>query len=267
MTTHEQAQDRLPRWRAAEAVRHGWREHNVTYPPVAVLLATLPKGVLQIVFFTILGGTLAGPEQREYAFVGGLALALTTTNVVTVISVPFADKYYGTFWRVRLADMPAAAILHARALPYLALAFALFLVEGVVASLILGMGDVALRLVPWLWIYAIMACGYALLGIAASTATIAKRADAIAPNVLGYLTILCSGAFLPPGQVALVDAIGSVLPVRHGLQAVHSALAGAPWVGQALLEALICLASGVLGLLAVALQSRRAAKHGHDDFE
>jgi ABC-2 type transport system permease protein len=258
---------RLSRWRVAEAVRHGWREHNVTYPPVAVLLAILPKGVLQIVFFTILGGVLGGPEQREYAFVGGLALALTTTNVVTVISVPFADKYHGTFWRVRIGDMPAAAVLYSRALPYLGLAFALFVVEGMIASLMLGMGDLALKLVPWLWIFAIMACGYALLGIAAATATIAKRADAIAPNVLGYLTILCSGAFLPPGKVPLVDAIGSVLPVRHGLAAIHAVLAGRPWAGQVLLELVICLVSGVLGLLAVALQSRRAARHGHDDFE
>jgi len=248
-------------------VRHGWREHNVTYPPIAVFFATLPKGVLQIVFFTILGGVVAGPDHREYAFIGGLALALTTTNVVTVISVPFADKYFSTFWRVRSGELPAVAALYARALPYLGVALGLFVVEGGIAAAILGFGGLALRLLPWLWIFVIMACGYAMLGIAAATATIAKRADAIAPNVLGYLTILCSGAFLPPGQVAWVDAIGSVLPVRHGLAAVHAALAGRPWLNEALLELTICLASAVLGLLAVMMQTRRATRLGHDDFD
>jgi hypothetical protein len=88
----------------------------------------------------------------------------------------------------------------------------------------------------------------------------------LAPNLLGYLTILCSGAFLPPGQVGWVDAVGSVLPVRHGLAAVHAGLAGRPWLTEALLELTICLASAVLGVLAVLLQTRRATRHGHDDF-
>jgi len=239
----------------------------VTYPPFAVAAATLPKGVLQIVFFTLLGGVVAGPEQRQYAFVGGLALALTTTNVVTVISVPFADKYFSTFWRVRTGALPAVSVLYARAVPYLGVALGLFLVEAAIAAGLLGLGPLALRLLPWLWIFVIMAGGYAMLGIAAATLTIAKRADAIAPNVLGYLTMLCSGAFLPPGQVPWVDAIGSVLPVRHGLAAIHAALDGRPWLNEALLELTICVVSAGLGVLAVAIQSRRAARHGHDDFD
>jgi hypothetical protein len=267
LTTHDQAPARLSGWRAAEAVRLGWRDHNSTYTPAAVFFATLPKGVLQIVFFTVLGGVVAGPEHRDYAFIGGLALALTTTNVVTVISVPFGDKYFSTFWRIRTGDMPVAAVLYARALPYLGVAFALFLAEGAIAAGILGRWDLAVRVVPWLWIFAIMASGYAMTGIAVATATIAKRADALAPNILGYLTMLCSGAFLPPGQVGWVDAIGAVLPVRHGLAAVHAAMGGRPWLTEAMLELVVCLASALLGVFAVNVQARGAARHGHDDFD
>jgi len=267
LTTHDRASASLSRWRTAEAIRLGWRDHNTTYPPAAVFFATLPKGVLQIVFFTVLGGVVAGPEHRDYAFVGGLALALTTTNVVTVISVPFGDKYFSTFWRIRTGDMPVAAVLYARAVPYLGVAFALFLAEAAIAAGVLGLWGLAGRVLPWLWIFAIMACGYAMIGIAAATLTIAKRADALAPNVLGYLTMLCSGAFLPPGQVGWVDAIGAVLPVRHGLAAVHAAMDGRPWMTEALLELTICLASALLGLFAVKVQTRRATRHGHDDFD
>jgi len=267
LTTLDLASARLSWWRTVEAIRHGWREHGVTYPPAAVVFATVPKGVLQIVFFTVLGGVVAGPDQRQYAFVGGLALALTTTNVVTVISVPFADKYFSTFWRIRTGDVPAVVVLYARAVPYLLVAFGLFIVEAAIAAAILGLEGLAVRVLPWLWIFAIMACGYAMLGIAAATLTIAKRADALAPNVLGYLTMLCSGAFLPPGQVRWVDAIGSVLPVRHGLAAVHAAMDGGPWARQALLELTICLVSAVLGLFAVRVQARRATRYGHDDFD
>lgn len=266
MITHERTPAGLSLWRAAEAMRFGWREYGASYPPAASFFATVPRGVMQIVFFTVLGEVVAGPGHRQYAFIGGLVLALTTTNTVNVINVPFSDKYFSTFWRIRTGDMPVAAVLYARAAPYLAVGFGLFLVEAAIAAVVLGMSDFAVRVLPWLWIFVLMAFGYALLGIASATLTIAKRADVLAPNLLGYLTMLCSGAFLPPGQVGWVDTIGSVLPVRHGLAAVHAALDGRPWLIEALLELTICLVSGVLGVFAVMVQTRRATRHGHDDF-
>ncbi|HEX6342585.1 ABC transporter permease [Umezawaea sp.] len=266
MTTRDRVPVSTALWRAAEAARLGGREFRATLPPAASIFATLPKGVLQIVFFTVLGGVVAGEDHRQFAFVGGLVLALTTTNTVNVINVPFGDKYFSTFWRIRTGDVPVAVVLYARAVPYLAVGFALFLAEAAIAAAVLGMGDLAVRLLPWLPVFALMACGYALLGIAAATATIAKRADVLAPNILGYLTMLCCGAFLPPGQVGWIDAVGSVLPVGHGLAAVRAGLDGRPWLTEALLELAICLASAVLGVLAVGVQTRRASRHGHDDF-
>ncbi len=58
-----------------------------------------------------------------------------------------------------------------------------------------------------------------------------------------------------------------MLPVRHGLAAVHAAMDGRPWVTEAVLELTICLASAVLGLFAVIVQARRATRLGHDDFD
>ncbi|GGN62029.1 hypothetical protein GCM10010112_19780 [Actinoplanes lobatus] len=266
MTTRERLPASTVLWRTAETMRLGRREFASNYTPAATLFATLPRGVLQIVFFTVLGGVVAGDGHRAYAFVGGLAIALTTTNTVGVINVPFGDKYFGTFWRIRTGAMPVALLQYARAAPYLIAGFVLFIIEAAIAALLLDMSGLAVRLLPWLPLFALMACGYALLGIAAATATIAKRADVLAPNLLACLTMLCSGAFLPPGRVGWVDAVGSVLPVRHGLAAVHAGLAGRPWQTEALLELAICLASAVLGILAVIMQTRRATRHGHDDF-
>jgi ABC-2 type transport system permease protein len=266
LTTPDRASASTALWWTAEAVRLGRREFAASYPLSSSLLATVPRGVMQIVFFTVLGGVVAGADQRAYAFIGGLVVALTTTNTVGVINVPFGDKYSGTFWRIRTGAMPVALAQYARAVPYLVAGFGLFIVEAVIAAVVLDMTSLAVRLLPWLPLFAMMACGYAMLGIAAATATISKRADVLAPNLLGYLTILCCGAFLPPGQVRWVDAIGSVLPVRHGLAAVHLGLANRPWLTEALLELTICLASAVLGVLAVILQTRRATRHGHDDF-
>lgn len=93
-------------WRAAEAARMGWLEYRVVETPAGLLGATLPRGVLQILFFTTLAGVLAGPGHREYAFAGSLVLVLSGTNVNGVVAVPVLDKQYATFARVRPARCP-----------------------------------------------------------------------------------------------------------------------------------------------------------------
>jgi len=266
LTTHELTPPYRSLWRAVEAVRIGWLERAANLPPVTLLTATLPRGVMQIVFFTMLGGVLVGPEHREYAFVGALVLALSGTNSLDVISVPLADKAYGTFWRVRTAAVPVATVLIARSLPYLLVGFCMFLAEAAIAALILGHADLALRMLPWLWIFAVMSGTFGVLVLATATLTISKRADVLAPNVLAYLTLLGSGAVVPPGQVGWIDAIGSVLPMRHGLAAVQAAMDGRPWLGQLGLELLVGAGCAVVAVLVIRVQTHRASRHGHDDF-
>lgn len=253
-------------WRTVEAVRLGWLEYVTLNPPLTLLTATLPRGVLQIVFFTVFGGVIAGPEHRAYVFVGALALALSGTNVSGVANVPIADKHYATFWRVRTGALPSTITLIARAASYPVVGFGLLLAEAAIAAPILGLTGFAVRMLPWLWIYALMACTLGIVGLAAATLTIGKRADVLAPNVLAYLIVLCSGAFLPPGRVGWIDAIGSVLPARHGLAAVHAAIDGRPWLAQVGLEIVVGVAFTVLTALVVLLQTRRASRLGHDDF-
>jgi hypothetical protein len=147
LTTRERAPASTALWWTAEAVRFGRREFATNYPPAASLFATLPRGVLQIVFFTVLGGVVAGDDHRAYAFVGGLVIALTTTNTVGVINVPFADKYSGTFWRIRTGAMPVALLQYARAAPYLLAGLVLFVAEAAIAAVLLG-----------ILVFALMAC-------------------------------------------------------------------------------------------------------------
>jgi ABC-2 type transport system permease protein len=247
-------------------VRIGWLECFANLPPSTMLAATLPRGVLQIVFFTVLGGVLAGPQHREFAFVGALVLALTGTNILDVVSVPLSDKANGTFWRIRTGAVPVTAVLVARSLPYIVVGFGLFLAEAAVAAPVLGLTGFAVRMLPWLWIFAVMAYTFGILVLAAAALTISKRADVLAPNVLAFLTLLCSGAVVPPGRVGWIDAIGTVLPVRHGLAAIHAATNGRPWLAELGLELAVGVACAVLTVLVVRIQTHRASRHGHDDF-
>ncbi|MFJ8113604.1 ABC transporter permease [Streptomyces sp. NPDC096132] len=257
----------LPAWRAAEAARMGWLEYRALQTPAGLLGATLPRGVLQILFFTTLAGVLAGPGHREYAFAGSLVLALSSTNVNGVVAVPVLDKQYATFARVRTGALSPTVTQIARALPYPVMGWSLLVVQGAIAAPLLGMTDFALRLLPWAWVYALIALTLSVLGLAGATMTVGKRADVVAPNVLSYLVMLCSGAIVPPGRVGWVDAIGQVLPARHGLDAVRAGMDGRPWLGDLGLEVAAGLGFTVLAALSILHQARRASRHGHDDFE
>ncbi len=254
-------------WRAVEAARMGWLEYRALQTPAGLLGATLPRGVLQILFFTTLAGVLAGPGHREYAFAGSLVLVLSSTNVNGVVAVPVLDKQYATFARVRTGALSPTVTQIARALPYPVMGWLLVLAQGAIAAPLLGMTDFALHLLPWMWVYALIALTLTVLGVAGATMTVGKRADVVAPNVLAYLVMLCSGALLPTGRVGWVDAIGQVLPARHGLDAIRAGMDGRPWLADLSLEIAAGLGFTVLAALSILLQARRASRHGHDDFE
>jgi ABC-2 type transport system permease protein len=268
LTSLEQSTDGSAlRWRLAESLRLGWLEYRAVNPPLVVASTTVPRMVLQTLFFTLLGGVIAGPGQREYVFIGALALAMTTTNAIGVANVLVTDKQSATFWRIRTGRLPPAAVFFVRASPYPVVGFVLLLVAAVVVALITGLTGLAVDLVPLLGLYALISCSMTAAGLAASSLAVGKRADVLAANLLAYVMILTSGAIVPPGRLPWVDAIGSVLPIRHGLLAIRAALAGQPWVGQAIAELLVGVGWAGVAVAVIVVQTRRAHRNGHDDFD
>lgn len=256
-----------PLWQTYEAVRLGWRQFWTEYPIPVLLTALVPRGVMQIVFFTELGGVLAGAQQRQHAYIGALVLTLTGTNVANVVDVPFADKQNAIFWRIRGGRTSPVLTLLGRSSLYPLMGMLLLVAQAAIAAPIVGMTGVGVRLIPWLWIYAVIACSFAAAGLGAGALTIARRADVLAPNVLSYLVILCSGAVVPPGRLPWVDTAGAFLPGRHGLAALNAALGGRPWAAQAALESAVVLAWVMFAVAAIRFQAHRARKHGQDDFD
>ncbi|WP_329016399.1 ABC transporter permease [Micromonospora rifamycinica] len=253
-------------WRLGEAVRFGWREFLAMNPPGVLGGSILPRVVLQTLFFTLLGGVVAGTRHQEFAYVGGLVLALAMTNILYVSQVPVADKDSATFWRLRTGRLHPTVLFVARSLPYPLAGFGVILVAAVVVAPVAGVGDLALRLAPMAFVYLLISFTATAAGLAAAAFVVGRRAETLASNLMGYLVMLCSGAFLPPGRVPVLDVVGAFLPGRHGLAAMHSWLRGEPWLWQLVAEAVVGI--GWLGATAVvvAVQIRRAHRHGHDDF-
>jgi ABC-2 type transport system permease protein len=82
-----------------------------------------------------------------------------------------------------------------------------------------------------------------------------------------YLILLTAGVFVPPGRIPWVDALGQLMPLRHGLAAVRALLQGRPWQGELMLELVVGIGWAVAAWLIVRLQVRRARADGIDDFD
>jgi ABC-type multidrug transport system permease subunit len=253
-------------WRVAEVLRLGWREFLAANPPRLLLSATAPRFLLQTLFFTVLGNVVAGPGQRGFAFVGGLAIALAGANVVNVANVPVADKQYATFWRIRSGRLSPAIVFLSRSAPYPVAGFAILLADAALVGPLTGLGQLTVRLLPLAWVYALISVTTTAAGLAAASLSIGRHADILVTNLLAYLVILGSGGFLPPGRIGWVDGLGSVLPVTHGLAAIRAALAGRPWGSQIALELLVGLCWTAVAAATISLQARRARRLGNDDY-
>lgn len=247
-------------------MRFGWREFLATNPPSVLSGSILPRMVLQTLFFTLLGGVVAGARHQEYAYVGGLMLALAMTNILYVSQVPVADKESATFWRLRTGRLHPMAVFVARSLPYPVVGFGLVLVAAVVAAPLAGLGRLTLHLAPMAIVYLLISFTATAAGLAAAAFAVGRRAETLASNLMGYVVMLCSGAFLPPGRVPALDLVGTVLPGRHGLAAVHAYLSGDAWIGQVMVEAVVGIGWLVAAAAVVFVQMWRARRQGHDDF-
>jgi ABC-type multidrug transport system permease subunit len=255
-----------PPWRCWEILRFGWREFLANNPPRVIAVTTGSRAVFQTLFFTLLGQLAGGADHKRYAFVGATAVVMCIMTTVCIADVPALDKWQGTFWRLRSAQVPPFVVFAIRALPYPAAGVVLATVAVLVAGPLAGLPRLTIDLLPQLPLYGLMAATSAAAGLAAGALAVGKRADVLVGNLLSYTILLTSGAFLPPDRIAWLDPLGQVLPMTHGLAAVHQALEGRPWAGSALAEAAVGAGWAALAWAVVTVQVQRARRTGHDDF-
>lgn len=233
--------------------------------PTRIWLTTaLPRVVLQCLFLTLLGRVAGGEAGERFAFVGAVAAVLTLATLIGVCDVPMLDAWSGTVHRLRLGSVPVPALFLLRAVPWAGEAVvALALSVGVVGPLT-GNGDLVLDLLPVLPVYLLMIPTSIAAGLTAAAAAVGRRADVLVGNGFSYLVVL--SALVPAGRLPALDAVGTVLPIRHGLAAVRAHLAGRPVLPSVLAE--IAVGAGWLAAcwLICTVQGRRARRNGADDL-
>lgn len=238
------------------AIRHGWAEFRLAHPPAIVAVFMLPRVVFQVAFLSLIGG-LAGPAGQRFAFIGagfpvvalcalvyaGLALALEREDEIAPL--------------IRLLGRSPMAVSIVRSWPYLAEGL-LFWITGVaVAGSALGLGEVAVRLIPLIYLAALAGTG--MLGLGLALATVALRGyELILLNAVNFGLIVLDGAIIPLGRLGVIGHIARLLPGTNALLAVRAHLDGKPIGGLAADECLVVILWLSLALLADRVVARRA---------
>ncbi|MCB5166984.1 hypothetical protein LG634_19335 [Streptomyces bambusae] len=252
--------------RVRATVRLGFLEYLADNPWRIQVTSVWPLALAQCLFFTLLGRVAAGQSGGAFAFVGSLALVLALSTIGGVGGVPGAEKTAGTLYRLQLSGISPAGMFALRSLPWLANALFTWSLCLLLVAPLTGHTRLALSLIPALPLFALMALTSAAAGLVAASPAMGRRAEPLLTNGMMYLVITGSGLFIPAGSSPVIDTVGGLLPLRHGVLAVRRLLDGRPWAAEVAYEALIGL---IWALLAVALYRRQAARArrlGTDDF-
>jgi ABC-2 type transport system permease protein len=247
-------------WRCREAVRLGWVSYRANNPIRVVAMTSAPRIALQCIFFALIGRLLDGPAGERYAFIGCVAFASLTSTLVAICDVPMEDLWNETYFRLQRGVIPPALVYACRVIPMVLEGFVESVLVLVVCGPLLGLGRLSLSVAPYLPLYLLVTITSAMGGLAVAGIAVGKRKDVLLGNLAAYV-VLAAGAIVAPlpASAQWLGIIGDIVPARHGVQAIRSALAGGPWLAQTLLEGIVGLCWLAVAISVITRSNRRIA--------
>lgn len=252
-------------WRLGVTHRFGWRAYAREFPPGILLATSLPRVLLQIAFYVLLGGIADGRPGQAYALIGAAAATMGLFTAVNVSEVPAVDIREATVFRYRIGVVSPFASQVLRGIPYAATGLASAVIGIAVVGPITGHAALAAHLAITLPLYALMALTSSLAGLAVGILSTPTDNDIIAGNLLLYAQLLLSGAIIPVERLGPAAWPGEILPLRHGIAAVRALVDGRPWLAETLLETAVGVGWAAVCWALVRRQIRRARGKGAAD--
>ncbi|MGH3655736.1 MAG: ABC transporter permease [Micromonosporaceae bacterium] len=241
------------------------RDYAVDNGGIGVLLWSVPlRACLQTAFLTLLGGYLGGTDGRDFAYVGAVGFAMTTPLLIKITDVLVADRWQGTLYRLRMGRLPVPLVVLLRSAGFVVEAgFAAMSAAVITGPLLVG-PELTLRVVTGVPLLLVASFGLLALGLTVAASAVGRRADVLLANAATLVVLLGAGV-LPYGAAGL-DAVASVLPLRHGLSALRRWLAGEPWMAELGLDVLVGCGWLAAAWAVLTVQERRARRHGLGDY-
>ncbi|GAA2216517.1 hypothetical protein GCM10009850_119860 [Nonomuraea monospora] len=222
---------------------------------------------VQLLFFGLLGQL--GPQDTSFHVVGNAVRLMATSALFGAASVIVSERAAGTLSALLATPTPAAETFYGRAL--------LQGVSGVLTGVFtLGLGMLVFGVrfpdasIAWALVALLVtALSLSGLGLLLANLSLVGTNPNLLINVVFYALILITGANIPLGELpAPLSAIGSAVPMTHGLEAVRAALAGQPDLvaGRLGWELLVGVCYAGAGILLFRCAERHARRSGTLDL-
>jgi ABC-2 type transport system permease protein len=237
----------------------GWLNPWIAFPMMVI------APLFQLLFFAYLGRA-TDVENDTYFVVGNALLAAALPGLLGMSGSVSGERFTKTLGMLLASPANRLALFLGRALPAIANGFAVSAFCLVGGTLLLDV-HIAVGAVPGL-LLAIVVCAVSCSALGLCTGAVGLRVR----NITGLswifvpVLLLVSGANVPGDRLPdWLRAVGSGLPLRHGIEAARDLVAGqtlAKSAGSLLLELAIGLAYTAAGLLLLRLfefESRRTA--------
>ena len=240
------------------------------YPIREYVTTWLPRGLFQLAFFALIAQVIGGPQLAAFALVGTAAQVTYQTAFTSVTSSVIREQGIGTVPLLVAAPSNPLLVFSARNSAMAGHGVLSGLLPFAVGLPFLGipfdLGRIALAILMIL----VIALGAYGFGVMLGSAALWWRGyHNVLSSLAGTAVTILSGAYIPRHTLPdWAQAIGEVLPVTHGLQALRAALAGAPeaMTVPVLYELAIATASLLVAQLAFGRFLSLARRAGTLDF-
>lgn len=243
----------------AEAIRTGYLLYRADNPVKVELTTSLPRVLLQSIFYTLLGRLAGGMAGAAYAFTGTIAFAAATSTVISVCDIPVTDQWEGTLYRLQAGTLSPGLVYLCRALPYAMTGFIGSLAVACIDAPILGLTSTMSSLPACLPLYGLTAITSTLFGLSLAAFAMGGNHDVLYGNLGSYILLATGGIIVPASRVPFwITDIGWMLPITHGLAAIRHVINGGPWLTEMALEAACGAAWLTITIAVVNMKDRHA---------
>ncbi|MCL6450329.1 MAG: ABC transporter permease [Acetobacteraceae bacterium] len=194
------------------------------YPPGIYFGSWVPRILFQTAFFTLFARYLGGRDYMAYAFVGNAVQVSTLPSVAMLLTVIAYDRASGTLPLLLASPADQAFNLLGRCAFYGLNGLLATLIAFLAVGPLLGVGLEAAELARVVPLWSLSLTG---LGVLLGSLTLMTRADIFIANTACYLLMVLAGVNVPLSTLPpVLAAVGRLLPMTHGLEAIRALLPG-----------------------------------------
>jgi len=220
--------------------------------------------IFQILLFVYIGRS-AQLESDEFYVIGNAVQYAAVPCLFAMIFTIAGERYQRTLGYILVSPAARLPLFLGRAVPVMVNGFVVAAFSLAVGGLIVGIDVPASSVAPLLLATAICTFSCTGFGLIGAGLGLLMREQAVLANVMFGILLVFTGANVPVDTLpGWMQAISSVLPFTHGIEAAREVADGAPLseVGGLLAtEALIGVVYATLGYLFIRNAERLSLRH------